>query len=440
MTIRPLRLLPLLALLAACSADSKSGGPSIDEQLADLLATANVSPLPALTMPTPAMFTLGQALMFDKELSGNRNISCATCHHPLESTTDHRALSVGEGATGRGPLRGGGGATIPRHAPDVFNRGYPQWGTMFWDARVAAAQGGGFNTPAGAMFPTGVNSVLAAQSLFPITSREEMRGQSGDPGNELATVLDADFTGIWDAIMNRLRAIPKYDTLFLAAYSISVNAAGIQHVANAIAAFETDAWTRADTPYDAYVAGNLDALTQQQKRGARLFFGEAQCSKCHLGPLLTDQKFHNIAIPQLGPGKTVPGLDYGRELQSGLAADRYAFRTPPLRNVALTAPYMHNGAYATLKAAVKHYVNVTTSLQTYDASQLPASLQGTVQTSPAVHTEILATVSSIVAPPLNITDNEVDDIVAFLNALTDPAAVDLSNEVPASVPSGIPID
>ncbi len=440
MPARPYRLLPLLALLAACSADSKSGGPSVDEQLADLMAIANVSPLPPITMPTPEMFTLGQALMFDKELSGNRNISCATCHHPLESTTDHRALSVGQGATGRGPTRGGAGATIPRHAPDVFNRGYPQWNTMFWDARVAGAQGGGFNTPAGASFPAGVSSVLAAQALFPLTSRDEMRGQSGDPGNELAVLADNDFTGIWDGIMTRIRAIPAYDQLFMDAYGISVNSAGIQHVANAIAAFEIDAWTRVNTPFDAYVGGNLDALTAQQKRGALLFFGEAQCSRCHLGPLLTDQKFHNIAIPQLGPGKNLAGLDEGRQLQSGLPADRFAFRTPPLRNVTLTAPYMHNGAYATLRAAVKHYVNVTSALQTYDASQLPASLQGTVQTDPAVHSEILSTVSSIVAPPLSITDAEVDDIVAFLGALTDPSAADLSDEVPASVPSGIAID
>jgi len=438
--MRPYRLIPLLALLAACSAESKTGGPSIDAQLSDLMAIANVTPLPPLTLPTPEMFALGQALMFDKELSGNRNMSCATCHHPLESTTDHRALSVGEGATGRGPTRGGGGVTIPRHAPDVFNRGYPQWTTMFWDARVAAAQGGGFNTPAGAVFPAGVSSVLAAQALFPITSRDEMRGQVGAPGNELAALNDNDFPGIWDAIMTRLRAIPAYDGLFMAAYGISVNSAGIEHVANAIAAFEIDAWTRADTPYDDYVAGNLDALTAQQKRGALLFFGEAQCSRCHLGPLLTDQKFHNIAIPQLGPGKDPQGLDQGRELQSGLPADRFAFRTPPLRNVELTAPYMHNGAYSTLRAAVKHYVNVTTALQTYDASQLPVSLQGTVQTSPTVHNQILATVSQIVAPPLTITDAQVDDIVAFLNALTDPLAMDLSDEVPASVPSGIPID
>ena len=121
---RAVCLLPALGFLVACSAESRSGGSNdIDADLAPLITAANVTALPPLAMPSPAMFALGQALMFDKELSGNRNISCATCHHPLESTTDHRALSVGEGATGRGPTRGGAGTTIARHAPDVFNRG-----------------------------------------------------------------------------------------------------------------------------------------------------------------------------------------------------------------------------------------------------------------------------------------------------------------------------
>ncbi len=106
----------------------------------------------------------------------------------------------------------------------------------------------------------------------------------------------------------------------------------------------------------------------------------------------------------------------------------------------LTAPYMHNGAYATLRAAVKHYVNVQQALAGYDVTQLPASLQATVRSTPQDVTDILATLDQFVATPLTINDADVDDIVAFLGALTDPAAADLSNEVPASVPSGLPID
>lgn len=436
---RAFRLLPLLGLIVACSADSKTGGtPSLDDDLAPLLQAANVAPLPPLSMPSAEMFALGQALMFDKELGGNRDMSCATCHHPLESTTDHRTLSLGQGAAGRGPTRGGGGVDIPRHAPDVFNRGYPAWGTMFWDARVGGSVQQGFTTPAGAQTPPGLSSVLAAQALFPITSRDEMRGAPGQ--NELADLADTNFTGIWDGIMTRLRAIPKYDTLFTAAYGVSVHGATIAHVANAIAAFEIKAWTRVNTPFDAYLAGNKDALTDQEKRGAILFYGTANCSKCHGGPLFTDQKFHNIAIPQFGPGTNGPGVDHGRENVTGTPSERYAFRTPPLRNVTLTAPYMHNGAYATLRAAVKHYVNVQQALAGYDATQLPASLQATVRSTPQDVTDILATLDQFVATPLTINDADVDDIVAFLGALTDPAAADLSNEVPASVPSGLPID
>jgi cytochrome c peroxidase len=437
----PIRARPcsavLLAILAGCAGEPKNG-PDIDAQLADRLNKANVTPL-SVPSPPPAQVALGQALMFDKILSGNRNISCATCHHPMQQTGDGIPLSIGEGATGLGPTRTGPGAFIPRHAPDLFNRGAPQWALLFWDGRVAAKAGGGFTTPAGAALPAGVASVLAAQAMFPVESRDEMRGVPGEAGNELGEIA-GDFPAVWNGIMQRLRAIPKYDTLFQAAFGQSVNAVGFESAANAIAAFQAAAFARYDTPFDAYVAGNRSALTDQQKRGALLFFGKANCAKCHLGPLLSDQKFHNIAVPQLGPGRgPLPGLDAGREEQTGLASDRFRFRTPPLRNVALTAPYFHNGAFATLLGAVKHYVNVTRSLQTYDPSQLPPALQPTVRNDPTVRAQVLATLDPIVADTLVIQDAQITDIVAFLQSLTDPSARDLTRFIPASVPSGLPV-
>lgn len=415
--------------LAACSAESKNSSDP-DADLAALLSAANVSPLTAPAPPLPALFTLGQALMFDKILSGNRTVACATCHSPLQHTGDGLPLSVGDA-----------GATIPRHAPDLFNRGFPQWKVMFWEGRVATAPGGGFVTPAGVSLPAGLSGVLAAQAMFPVTVREEMRGQLGDStSNELATIPDDDFPAIWDALMQRLRAIPKYDTLFQAAYGISVDDASFAQVTNAIAAFQTSAFTSIDTPFDAYVAGDRSAMTDQQKRGARLFFGEAKCGKCHLGPLLTDQKFHNVLVPQLGPGRgaLVP-LDNGRAEVSGVTGERFAFRTPPLRNVALTAPYFHDGAFATLEAAVRHYINVARSLEGYDATQLPAPLQPSVLTGASFWDQIKSTRDANVIDTLTLNDGEVSDIVAFLGALTDPAALDLSGVVPASVPSGLPV-
>lgn len=432
----------LLVLAAACSSESKDA-PDIDTQLVDLLNKANVTPL-SVPAQDPAQVALGQALMFDKILSGNKNISCATCHHPVNHTGDGLALSIGEGSTGLSPTRdpSQGGAIIPRHAPDLFNRGANQWQFLFWDGRVAAKAGGGFNTPAGPNLPAGVASVLAAQAMFPVESRTEMRGQSGDPGNELATIGDGQFTAVWDALMTRLRAIPKYDTMFRAAFGKSVDSVGFEVAANAIAAFQASAYARYNTPFDQYLAGDHSALTDQQKRGALLFFGKANCAKCHLGPLLTDQKFHNIAVPQFGPARgplANQGLDVGLEETTGQPTDRFKFRTTPLRNVALSPPYFHNGAFSTLLGAVKHYINVTRSLQTYDKSQLPAYLQNSVITDPAKLNQILATLDPIVADTLTIQDAQVTEIVAFLQSLTDPSAVDLTAFVPAGVPSGLPV-
>lgn len=430
-----------LVVLAGCSSSSKDG-PDIDAQLADLLGKANVT---AVSVPAqnPAQVALGQALMFDKILSGNRNISCSTCHHPLLRTGDGIPLSIGQGATGLGPGRTGAGAFIPRHAPDLFNRGAPQWVILFWDGRVAIKTGGGFLTPAGDSLPAGVASVLAAQAMFPVESRDEMRGQPGQAGNELGDIPNDVhvFPAVWNGIMQRLRAIPKYDTMFQAAFGQSVNTAGFEHAANAIAAFQASAFAKYNTPFDAYLAGDKDALTDQQKRGALLFFGKANCGKCHLGPLLTDQKFHNIAVPQLGPGRpaSAGGLDIGREETTGLAADRFLFRTPPLRNVALSAPYFHNGAFGTLLASVRHYINVTRSLETYDKSQLPAALQSTVKEGRTVWDQVEATLDPIVADTLEIQDVQVTEIAAFLLALTDQTAQNLSGLIPATVPSGLPV-
>lgn len=434
----------LLVILAGCSSESKNE-PDVDAQLADLLSKANVTPL-SVPVQNPAQVALGQALMFDKILSGNRNISCATCHHPTLETGDGLPLSIGQGSTGLGPGRDGQGTGvfIPRHAPDLFNRGAPLWVTLFWDGRVSIKNGGGgFATPAGDSLPPGVASVLAAQAMFPVESRDEMRGQPGQAGNELGDIPNDVhlFPAVWNGIMQRLRAIPKYDTMFQAAFGQSVNAVGFEHAANAIAAFQASAFAKYDTPFDAYLAGDKDALNPQQKRGALLFFGKANCGKCHLGPLLTDQKFHNIAVPQLGPGRpaSAGGLDIGREETTGLASDRFLFRTPPLRNVALSAPYFHNGAFSTLLGAVRHYINVQRSLRDYDNSQLPISLRASVKTGALVWNQVLSTLDPIVVDTLTIQDVQVTEIVAFLQALTDPSAQNLSGLVPLSVPSGLPV-
>ena len=165
----------------------------------------------------------------------------------------------------------------------------------------------------------------------------------------------------------------------------------------------------------------------------------ARCSVCHTGPAFTDNDFHNVAVAQFGPGKgDGPSLrdDFGRMRETGLAAHRYAFRTPALRNVELTAPYGHNGAFFSLREFVDHYSQSDVKLLNFNIAQLEPSLQGTVLANQA---DILATRD----PLLNgvvFSPQVVDEVTEFMKALTDPAARNLQRIVPGRVPSGLAID
>jgi cytochrome c peroxidase len=220
--------------------------------------------------------------------------------------------------------------------------------------------------------------------MFPVTSLDKMRGKPGDEDkfdNELASLPEDDPTAVWDALMVRLLAIPEYVELFRAAYPhISRGELGFEHAANAIAAYEATTWTMSDSPWDQYLSGDNSAISKAAKRGALLFYGEARCGLCHSTNLLTDQSYHNIGIPQLGPGKDdEKPLDYGRWHVTLNPDDKFAFRTPPLRNVALTGPWMHNGAYADLESAVRHHFNPVEALMNYKPENLPTELRETCQ-------------------------------------------------------------
>ena len=241
----------------ANEADANVVPLTLDEELRDLLATNQITALDIGPAQEPIQVALGKLLFFDKELSGNRDIACATCHHPTTGSSDDLSLSIGVGGAGLGDTRtlGAGKEFIPRNAPDIFNRGAPEWVTMFWDGRVATTTYGG--TPAGGDLP-GIlaESPLAAQAMFPVTSRAEMRGDSGDldtfgVANELATIDDADVVGMWLALSDRLRAIPEYVTLFTLAFDDVDDAAdiGFEHAALAISAFEIHAFSFTNSPF-----------------------------------------------------------------------------------------------------------------------------------------------------------------------------------------------
>ncbi len=445
---RALAILPWLA--TACVGVRVS---SDTEALRTLLAAQSVTALQPAPQPDAARVTLGAALFFDPVLSGNRDVACATCHLPAYGTSDGLSLPIGTGGHGLGPTRqlGEGRNRVPRNAPDVLLRGSTGFITTFWDGRVWGAPSPGYMSPADDYLPHGLSDVLAAQALFPLTSRDEMRGSVGDldvngQPNELAAIDDDDYVAIWDGVVARLKHIDGYRPLFAAAYPDVGNAFDIEHVANALAAFEVQMGNAPASPWDRFLAGDDVALDADAAQGALLFYGEAGCSVCHSGTLLTDQRYHNLAVPQLGPGKgALEPLDVGRAMVSGMPEDLFAFRTPPLRNVALTGPWMHNGAYTTLEAVIRHHLDPVAGLRNYDSTQLAPDLRDAVVTDSSTvagalrAARLLTTLDPLVATPRSLTDQQIGQLLAFLDALTDPSALSLEGVVPDTVPSGLPV-
>lgn len=435
---------------SGCSGDVPNLGDNGDRadpadvsQLRTVLGNEGVTSLVAPPLRSAALVELGRALFFDKEISGNRDISCATCHLPSAGTTDGRNLPSGVGGSGLSIARVGG-ATVPRHSPATLNA--HMLDGLFWDGRVERLGGGALRSPAGAeltagmigVFPAGLE-VLAAQAMFPPTSRGEMRGQVGE--SELGSIADGEFTLIWDAIVSRLVSFPEYITLFANAYPGTITAdLNMAHVGGAIAAFEESAFFRVDSPFQDFLEGDDTALTGSAVLGALEFYAPvSHCSVCHDGSTFTDELHHNIGMPQFGPGKG-DGIggddDFGREQVTGNMADRYDFRTPPLMNVELTAPYGHLGQFRTLRSMLVHYSDATQSLQNYEIGihVTDPSLLGTQIGNQA---DVLANLHPLLSAPLAF---DVDNMLAFMEALTAASARDLSSVAPANVPSGLTID
>lgn len=414
-----------------------------------------------------ALARLGRDLFFDPVLSGDLNISCATCHHPAFGMADGRVLPIGTSGDGLGPARefmkritpaheayiharvramradiaddGSienpfNGQFVPRNAPTIINSALLP--VQFWDGRVESyALGLSVRTRerrVNELFE--LTDVLTAQALFPLTSLHEMAGVTFG-GLAPQTVRDA--------LAERLMTYPAYAEMFTEVFGTETITP--LQIAQALAAFERQL-IFTDAPWDAYLGGDQDALTDAQKRGALLFYGalnpDVNCASCHLGDLQTDLRFHNLLVPQLGPGKGhgEDGRDdWGR---GGTTFDRrhqYQFRTPSLRNVTLTAPYFHNGAYTSLEAVIWHHADIFGSAANYDpAAHLPADFYSSVQ--PFDAEEMAYTAAPQLEDGLPLTERDVADLVAFMHSLTDPAAADLDHLLPEAVPSGLPLD
>ena len=403
-----------------------------------------------------AQARLGQLLFFDPILSGNRNISCATCHHPDHAGGDGLSLGIGEGGRGVGPERVAehGGTRIrkriPRNAPALWNLGAREVTEMFHDGRVSRSDiyENGFSTPAQEWLPEGLSGLLAAQALFPMTSQFEM---AGDPvENQVGGAVYDRIDAVWPILAKRVRVIPDYAEMFVAAFDdvdgpLDIT---ITHIANALAAYEGLEYQSYDSRYDAFLSGDESALSAEERAGLALFYGEAGCSTCHSGPLLTDQGYHALMLPHFGPGRTrqwdMVVRDVGRMAVSDDPADAYRFRTPSLRNVALTAPYGHNGAYPTLEGILRHHLDPEAGFATWrpEMANLPEApwlaRADFLPLEDRLERARLATRLDIA--PIALDEAKVAQLVAFLKALTGTASLEPRFGRPATVPSGLEVD
>ncbi|WP_253913104.1 cytochrome-c peroxidase [Pseudoruegeria sp. HB172150] len=397
---------------------------------------------------------LGQFLFYDRILSGNRNIACSTCHHPRFGTSDAVSLGIGEGGVGLGPDRrldpeNPPEERIPRNATGLWNLGASEFTVMFHDGRIEAdpSRASGIRTPLEDDMTMGFDNVLAAQTMFPVLSQDEMAGHYGE--NDVSKLArQGRITGeggAWDALADRVAAIPQYRDLFEAAYPeiAAGREIAFTDLSNAIAAFISFEWRSDDSAFDAHLRGEVP-LDGAALRGMELFYGEIGCATCHSGKFQTDHAFHAMAVPQIGPGKKARFeshfRDEGRLRVSGRLEDAYRFRTPSLRNVTLTAPYGHDGAYRDLRAFLLEHAGGR--VIEYDASQailpeFPGAEDWEVTTDSAETTALSAAYEG---PGIALSEPALDDLVTFLESLTGKTAVPGRLGVPDSVPSGLPVD
>lgn len=399
----------------------------------------------------PAQAALGQLLFHDPILSGNRNISCATCHNVSFNGADGLSLGIGQGGTGVGPERTTDtiAKRIPRNAPALWNLGHRDIRVLFHDGRLEPSDiyGTGFNSPAQEWLPEGLDNILAAQALFPLTAQFEMAGNPGQ--NEIAGAVNDRIDQAWPIIAARLRQIPEYEALFIDAFENVEEPLDITivEVANAIAAFINTEWRSFDSPYDAYVRDGIP-LPADAEAGRQLFFGRGNCAACHAGPLFTDQAFYALALPPFGPGRTRrfdPMVrDVGRMGVSDRLEDAYRFRTPSLRNVALTAPYGHNGAYPDLAGIIRQHADPVgaRAAWTRDMANLPEAPQLAAVDFIVWEDsrEMARQAAAIDITPVDLSPDDIEDLVAFLHALTGATARDRPRGRPETVPSGLPVD
>ncbi len=390
---------------------------------------------------------LGRMLWFDTIGGLNHDNTCGGCHSPTNAFGDTQSIAIGIDNNGIvGPHRTG--PRNQRRTPMAANAAF--FPNLMWNSRFASLSGDPFDNTAGFIFPPpeGVSlsylpQLLDAQAFIPPTERVEVAGFTF-PGDNFAIRAE---------VLNRLNAVEAYRKLFGQVFPEVKNGAPINFdmFGKAIAEFEFSL-VFANAPIDQYARGQKNALTNDQKKGALLFFGRAGCVECHkvsgqANEMFSDFTQHVIGVPQIAPavGNVTfdgPGQneDFGLEQITGNTNDRYKFRTSPIRNVALQPTFFHNGAFTRLEDAIRHHLDVVASVNSYNptAAGVASDLRGPI----GPMAPVLARLDPLVAYPTYLTNEEFSQLLDFVrNGLLDRRAgsENLRKLVPKSVPSGRPV-
>ncbi len=464
----------LALLLGGCGGDGRvdASGNSVDKKLREKIDGFGLTGDPSADRNIPsvddAKVQLGMKLFYTKALSLDFDAACVSCHHPLLGGGDDLSFPIGAEAMDPNLLGPGrlhkntgnsffdGGPTVPRNAPTTFNAALFDVG-MFWDNRVesktgiAGANGGDADNilmPGQSDFEridSLVGNLPSTQALFPITSAEEMRSfghaelQNGDAVRHYLSDRLSGANGNED-LSERARNV------WLEAFQKGFNTPDgnastlitIENIASAIGEYERSQLF-IDNPWKAYIEGDTDAISESAKQGALLFYsgydeGGANCVQCHSGDFFSDGALYVMAVPQVGRGKNHDASteDYGRANITLNDEDKYKFRNMSLLNISQTGPWGHSGAFTSLKAIVKHMLNPDESVQNYnpytELKQRGIAVQCNdveVNTAHALE-QLHVNRQKGISPHKNVvfTEEQVNQLVAFLETLTDPCVED----------------
>jgi cytochrome c peroxidase len=476
-----------LWLAATFSTAASSFAGDLDAELTRLLRQAGFTGRIESTLETRLgrpvdrrLAELGRLLFFDKIGALHSDNSCSGCHAAPAGFGDTQSIAIGiQNNNVVGPHRAG--PRNQRRTPSVVNTAfYPK---LMWNGRFATLSGDPFDNSRGFQFPLPegttrfpphdpvIKTLLAAQGELPPTELVEAAGFTGTKGTigpdfdqfddglgfpvPLPDVSGSRNDPIRQEVLRHLNASAAYRALFGQSFPAVADGAPIDFsmFGRAIAEFEFTL-VFANAPIDRYARGDTNAMDAEEKKGAILFLGKAACVSCHKvsgqsNEMFTDFANRVIGVPQIAPyfgagnGNVIfdgPGHDedFGQEQITGDPADRYKFRTSPLRNVALQAAFFHNGAFTRLEDAVRHHLNVFDSARSYNPLQSGIASDLTFRLGPIE--PVLARIDPLLAATIPLREEEFQALLKFVrDGLLDPRAQarNLCPLIPAAVPSGM---